>query len=58
MKNQLKIYDYLDYMIAEYQKKNRFNNPNLAYFVSDVMNNLEINDELKIKNSLSRTYNI
>lgn len=56
MENQLKFHNYLDYMMVEYQKKEWFKNPNLNYFVSDVMNNLEIDDELEINNSLNRTF--
>lgn len=56
MKNQLKIYDYLDIVMQEHQKQQWFKNFKLNFFVSDVMNNLNINDEQEIEISMKRTF--
>ena len=56
MKNQLKIYDYLDIVLQEHQKNKWFENFKLNYFVSDVMSNLNIKDAIEIEVSLNRTF--
>lgn len=57
MENQLKIYDYLDIVMQEHQKQQWFKNFKLNYFVSDIMNNLNIDDTNEIQISLNRTFN-
>ena len=56
MEKQLKIYDYLDIIMQEHQKQQWFKNFKLNYFVSDIMNNLNIEDLNEIQVSLNRTF--
>lgn len=58
MENQLKIYDYLDLVMQENQKKQWFKNFELNYFVSDVMASLKIKNFEEIEMALNRTFSV
>ena len=58
MENQLKIYDYLDLVMQEHQKQEWFKHFKLNYFVSDIMNNLKIDNAQEIEISLTRTFDV
>ncbi|MDI1318172.1 hypothetical protein [Flavobacterium sp.] len=57
MENQLRIYDYLDVLLQEH-KNQQFKNFKLKYFLTDIMNILDINDAVEIQVSLDRTFAI
>jgi DNA-damage-inducible protein D len=56
MKNQLKTYDYLDVLLYEYQQQQCINTNRLAYFLSDVLTNLNIQDAIEIEIAINRTF--
>lgn len=56
MKNQLKIYDYLDFVLQENKKQQWSENLKLNYFLSDVMSDLNIENDNEIQYSLNRTF--
>lgn len=56
MKNQLKVFDYLDILMQEHQKQRDIENLKLNYFVSDIMSRLNIEDKNEINISLNRTF--
>ena len=56
MENELRIYDYLDIVLQEHQKQQWFKNFKLNYFVSDIMNNLNIDNSQEIEISMNRTF--
>ena len=56
MKNEIKLYDYLDIVMQEQQKQQMFRNNQLKYFVHDIMNNLNIDDVLEINLAVKRTF--
>jgi len=56
MKNQLRIYDYLDIVMKEHQQQQAYKNFKLNYFVSDIMNGLNIDNTQEIQISLNRTF--
>ena len=58
MKNEIKLYDYLDIVMQEHQNQQWFSNLNLNYFVRDIMNNLNINDVLEIDLAVKRTFDV
>ena len=52
----LKIYDYLDIRLSQERLKQDYNNNRLSYFLSEIMESLEINDEFEISCSLKRAF--
>ena len=58
MENQIEIYDYLDSIMQEYKKQEWLRELKLDFFVSDVMKNLNINDETEITISINRTLDV
>ncbi len=56
MKNEIKLYDYLDIVMQEHQKKQWFKKYELNYFVRDIMNNLNIDDSQEIEIAVKRTF--
>ncbi len=56
MKNEIKLYDYLDIVMQEHQKQQWFKTYQLNYFVRDIMNNLNINDTKEIDLAVKRSF--
>jgi hypothetical protein len=58
MENQVKIYDYLDFSMQEYDKHEWFENPKLNYFLIDGMSNLKIEDNTEIIIILNQYFSV
>jgi hypothetical protein len=58
MDKQLKIYDYLDIVMQEYQQQQWFKNFQLHFFVSDIMSHLNIDSAQEIAISMNRTFDV
>ena len=56
MKNQIKLYDYLDIVMQEQQKQEWFKTDQLNYFLRDIMNNLNIDDSAEIDIAVQRSF--
>jgi hypothetical protein len=55
MKNEIKLYDYLDIVMQEHHRQQWFKNYGLNYFVRDIMHNLNIIDDNEIEMAVKRT---
>lgn len=56
MKNEIKLYDFLDIVMQEQERHQQFRYKQLNYFVRDVMNNLNIDNILEIDLAMQRTF--
>lgn len=52
----MKLYDYLDIVMREHEKQQRFRTNQLPYFVSDLMDSLNIDDSKEIENAVNRSF--